>query len=175
MDSQEITAEKGADTADTNSASSIKVVDGDAKDEIDINNVTSSQIDVENNTEQTNETSIVNDEFDVGEQKKKRLIRVLRNPYLWIIIIIIALVGGVVISGNDDIKYTSPTDNEEIMNYVNRMKKDSVTISLLTKKIEQNDSVIKKMESERIVNQHRFEYIKKKCPNTYEKMIQIKN
>lgn len=76
--------------------------------------------------------------------KKKRLIRVLRNPYLWIIIIIIALVGGVVISGNDDIKYTSPTDNEEIMNYVNRMKKDSVTISLLTKKIEQNDSVIKK-------------------------------
>ena len=175
VDSQEITAEKGADTADTNSASSIKVVDGDAKDEIDINNVTSSQIDVENNTEQTNETSIVNDEFDVGEQKKKRLIRVLRNPYLWIIIIIIALVGGVVISGNDDIKYTSPTDNEEIMNYVNRMKKDSVTISLLTKKIEQNDSVIKKMESERIVNQHRFEYIKKKCPNTYEKMIQIKN
>lgn len=174
VDSQEIIAEKGAHTADTNSVSSIKVVDGDAKDENDINKATSSQIDVENNTEQTNDTS-ANDAFDVDKQKKKRLIRVLRNPYLWIIVIIIALVGGVVISGNDDITYTSSTDNEEIMNYVNRMKKDSVTISLLTKKIEQKDSLIKKMESERIVNQHRFEYIKKKCPNTYEKMIQIKN
>lgn len=175
MDSTKNIAKECVGPTETNSVTSKEAVVEETKDETYINNATSPQIDVGNNIEQANDVSIVNDDLDAGEVKKKRLIRVLRNHYLWIIIIGIAVAGGVILLGNDDKTHASSADNEVIMNYANRIKKDSVTISLLTKKIEQKDSMIKKMETERIVNQHRFEYIKEKCPKAYKKMIQITN
>lgn len=174
VDSKKNIAKECVDTTETKSVTSQETVVEETKDEIYINNATYPQTE-EINIEQANDVSIVNDDLDAGEVKKKRLIRVLRNHYLWIITIVIVVAGGVVLLGNDDKTHASSADNEVIMNYANRIKKDSVTISLLTKKIEQKDSMIKKMETERIVNQHRFEYIKEKCPKAYKKMIQITN
>lgn len=169
VNSAKTIAEEDADTTDANSVDSTKNIADEGIDTIGANSVDSTK-NIAKECVDTTETK-----SDAGEVKKKRLIRVLRNHYLCIITIVIVVAGGAVLLGNDDKTHASSADNEVIMNYANRIKKDSVTISLLTKKIEQKDSMINKMETERIVNQHRFEYIKEKHPKAYKKMTRITN